>query len=292
MHHGAASNAPVEFARAALTQSCRELTEAARRIGQDGSDPIEDVHELRIAIRRVRAVLRVFAPLFDPGRIDAATNSLRKLARVSGQARDFDVIIDRLAALASSLPVCDRPAAEGLLARLRTERHEAFGDVLDALADDGTATAELAASVTSGPRFESSLVEIDDLVAATRRQWKRLRAAACAAEDAPGDDEALHLARIRVKNLRYSLDTLAPVLDKSARDHVRALAALQDHLGAIQDAVVVERWLRSQAPRSADAFVRGELLGLERARRQHLVETWAHAWKRASRKRLCRWSRK
>jgi CHAD domain-containing protein len=134
-------------------------------------------------------------------------------------------------------------------------------------------------------------VAIDDLVAATRRQWRRLRKSVRAAEALPSA-ENLHKVRVRAKTLRYSLETLEPVLDRSARRHAKALAALQGHLGEMQDAVVIERWLRDfRETGRSDAFLIGELVGIERAREEWFRATWRERWRRASRKRRHRWTR-
>jgi CHAD domain-containing protein len=137
---------------------------------------------------------------------------------------------------------------------------------------------------------DADQVAIEDLVAATRRQWRRLRKSVRSAEALPSA-ENLHKVRVRAKTLRYSLETLEPVLDKSARRHAKSLAALQNHLGEMQDAVVIERWLRGfRDTGRGDVFLIGELVGIERAREEWFRATWRERWGRASRKRRCRWT--
>jgi len=90
----------------------------------------------------------------------------------------------------------------------------------------------------------------------------------------------------------FSSETLEPLLHSSARDHAKALVSLQDHLGAMQDAEVVERWLRGALSNGrGDAFVVGELVGLERARKERVCATWETKWQRAARGKLRRWAR-
>jgi CHAD domain-containing protein len=281
-----------ELAHDALTQSTDAVARAARAVAAHGDDPVEDVHDLRVAIRRVRADLRVFAPVFDPPWLEVSNSRLEAVAQLAGRARDLDVIIDRLASIAPSLPAPEAFAVEALLQGLRSDRHDEMERIVAELAPtEPSAVDQLARSLTSGPlSAHAALVEIDDLVEAATRQWRKLRASARRAADAPTED-ALHRVRIRTKNLRYSLDTLAPVLHPSARNHAKALAALQDHLGHIQDGTVVERWLRARGTRVADPFVAGELVGIERARREQLVDTWRAEWRRATRPRLRRWTR-
>ena len=72
---------------------------------------------------------------------------------------------------------------------------------------------------------------------------------------------------------------------------MKALVALQDHLGEMQDAVVIEQWLRvAHETGRGEAFVVGELVGLERARKERLRGTWRDQWKHAARPKLRRWT--
>jgi CHAD domain-containing protein len=240
----------------------------------------------------MRADLRVFEPVFDSAWLDATKTYLAGIARVAGQARDLDVIIDRLESSVNLLSASDQHGVDVLRDRLRAERHNEFIRIVDALAGEGRPGVEhfVRSLEVAPPSPHAELVIVRDLVAATGRQWQRLRSAARRAAETATDD-TLHRVRIRAKNLRYSLDTLAPVLHSSARAHVKSLAALQDHLGQVQDAFVVERWLREHGTASADSFVLGELVGIERARRAQLIDEWRGVWRRAARPRLRRWAR-
>ena len=283
-----------EVAVTALSQSGDVLMDAARRTREGADDPVEAVHELRVAIRRVRADLRIFAKAFDPNWLNATKQQLRELARVVGEARDLDVIFGRLVQLVAALPESDQRDAETLLSQLRRDRGAALQRVLAALRarDHAAAIEDLAMIGARRPlAADADDVAIDDLVAATRRQWRRLRKSVRSAEALPSA-ENLHAVRVRAKTLRYSLETLEPVLDKSARRHAKSLVALQNHLGEMQDAVVIERWLREfRDTGRGDVFLIGELVGIERAREEWFRATWRERWSRASRKRRRRWTR-
>jgi CHAD domain-containing protein len=282
-----------EVALTALSQSSAVLTDADRRARQGEGDPVEVVHELRVAIRRVRADLRIFAKVFDPIWLEKIKLQLCDLARVVGEERDLDVIFVRLEQLVAALPESDQQHAETLLSQLKNDRGVAHERTLAALSDRGRgAPIEALAVVASRPPLaaDANQVAIEDLVAATGRQWRRLRKSVRAAEALPTAEE-LHKVRVRAKTLRYSLETLAPVLDRSARRHAKELAALQSHLGEMQDAVVIERWLREfRETGRGDAFLIGELVGIERAREEWFRATWRERWRRASQKRLSSWA--
>ena len=269
------------------------MADASRVMAERTGDPVESVHELRVAIRRVRTGLRIFASAFDPAWLEATQRQLHDLARVVGETRDLDVMLIRLEQLSAAVPESDRAAVAPLLARLRVEREAALARTLDVLGDGtcGTTVEDLATIATRLPLAAGAdQVSIDDLIAATRRQWRRLRKSVRVANETP-TERNLHLVRVRAKALRYSLETLEPILHGSARGHARALIALQDRLGEMQDADVMEDRLRVLHESGlVDAFVLGELVGFERARKEWVRSTWRKQWRRVSKDRLRRWA--
>ena len=81
-------------------------------------------------------------------------------------------------------------------------------------------------------------------------------------------DEQLHDLRIRAKRCRYAAEAAAAATGKNAAKFAREVAALQEVLGELHDAVVAEAWLRerSAAPRIHETalFAAGELVALQR----------------------------
>jgi CHAD domain-containing protein len=287
------STSASEFALSALAHSGDLLQTAARRVEGHDADGVEAVHELRVSIRRVRADLRIFANVFEAVWLEATVAELRDLARLVGGVRDLDVIFEQLETLAGGLAESDRAAAARMLTRLRSECGAARRATLDALRDPARvrAIAELGSIAARRPLApDADNVTMDDLVAATRHQWRRLRKSVRAAEAEPSA-ENLHNVRVRAKVLRYSLETLEPVLHRSARRQGKALVALQSHLGELQDVVVIERWLRGVLEKGqGDAFLVGEMVGLVRARGAQFRDGWSRHWREASRKELYRWA--
>ena len=283
-----------EFALEAIGRSGAALASAARGVSEGTTEPVEGVHELRVSIRRVRAQLRIFAGVFDAAWLEAMQTQLRDLGRVVGETRDLDVIHGRLEQLAAGLPATDRAGIAPVLAQLALDRSAAHDRACAAVGN--TSRASVVDDLTLAPNrwplaADAAQVDLADLVTATRLQWRRLRKAAAAAE-ADLSVEKLHLVRIRAKTLRYSLETLEPLLHSSARDHAKALVSLQDHLGKMQDAEVIERWLRvAVETHRGDAFVVGQLVGLERARKERARATWDTPWQRAAQRKLRRWAR-
>jgi CHAD domain-containing protein len=86
---------------------------------------IERVHDMRVATRRLRAVLEIFSPCFPRGEIKAALRQVKGLGDALGERRDRDVAIAGLEEIAGSVALPDRTGVETLIERLRTEQGEA-----------------------------------------------------------------------------------------------------------------------------------------------------------------------
>jgi len=90
----------------------------------DTSD-IEGVHDMRVATRRLRAVMEIFAVCFPREQHRRALKEVKELADVLGERRDPDVMIDGLEAVAQSLGPADRSGIRQLERALRAEQAEA-----------------------------------------------------------------------------------------------------------------------------------------------------------------------
>ena len=100
----------------------RELFEHAENV-LDTSD-IERVHDMRVASRRLRAVLEIFAPCFPRAPFQSVLADVKLLADALGERRDPDVHIDAMAAFATKVTAAQRPGVERLLERQRERQAE------------------------------------------------------------------------------------------------------------------------------------------------------------------------
>lgn len=98
------------------------------------TDDIEGVHDMRVATRRLRAAMEIFAPCFPKKRHRKALREVKELADRLGARRDPDVMIARLRAVEARLTQEDRPGIESLVEELRAEQHEANRRLADELA--------------------------------------------------------------------------------------------------------------------------------------------------------------
>ena len=109
-----------DAARRAVAVRARELFEHSENV-LDTSD-IERVHDMRVATRRLRAALEVFAAAFAPEEHKPVLRDVKRLADALGERRDPDVHIEEFTKLRASMAPADQPGVEVLLADLREEQ--------------------------------------------------------------------------------------------------------------------------------------------------------------------------
>uniref|UniRef100_UPI0024588D6C CHAD domain-containing protein n=1 Tax=Nocardia carnea TaxID=37328 RepID=UPI0024588D6C len=253
-------------AGAALTAALRadidRLIDAEPEVRADAAD---SVHQMRVATRRLRSVLRSYKRLLDPDAANRIRTELAWLAGILGVARDAEVRGARFAELLDRYAENDSPALEPTRDRLvRAERDRytsAHAEILAAL-DSKRYRAmrrELKGWRKQPPLTESAshapaAEEFDQVLRADRRRVRRLVRAEPTA--APGDRvELLHDIRKSAKRLRYSCEAAAPVLGAAATGLGGRAKQLQTVLGDHRDAVESYEALRARA---AEAHAAGE----------------------------------
>ncbi len=284
------ASTPTDVLRAAISRSTARLLahDPGVRLGGDA----EDVHQARVATRRMRSDLRTFRRALDPGWDESLRDELKWLGGLLGAVRDADVLLDRLRRRVADLPDDDHAAGERLLDILRAEREAAREELLAGMRSDRyldlverlLAAARAVPVADDGADFE---LELGELVA---KPWKKLRDAVHDLDDDPPDED-LHAVRIRAKRTRYAGEAVAPAVGKAAKRFASAVEAVQEVLGDHQDAVVAGEWLREHVPTDdgGAAFVAGQLVLVEAADAQTSRDAWPAAWKDAKHPRLRRW---
>ncbi len=231
-----------------------------------GDDP-EDLHQLRVGTRRLRAMLRAARAMVDPVWADPLRAELAWLGGELGAVRDLDVLIGELEAEVRTLDPAEQRGLGVLLRRLEAERRDAR-QLLDAAMGSERYFALLDAVeiAANAPRFVGDEASVTDLA---RAEYRKLRQAVRGLGQKPPDD-ALHEARILCKRARYAAEVAEPVVGKAATRFVQRAKDLQDIIGEHQDAVVAEDELRRLAglTRSSQAAVAsGRLIERQRARK-------------------------
>ncbi len=243
----------------------------------------EDVHAIRVAARRARAVLRAARPLLDPAWSEPLRDELKWLGGSLGRRRDLDVLIARLRAEIDELDEPERTAAATLLDRLAEDRETAQAIAVDALRSDRYyALLDQLEAAARGPRVRRGEVSLRKLA---RKEFHRLRAVADELDPSSGDGE-LHRARILGKRARYTAELAEPEVGRPALRVVQRAKVFQDVLGAHQDAIVAEARLREllvELGNSGAAFAAGRLVERERERRRDARAHLPRAWRRLDR---------
>jgi CHAD domain-containing protein len=265
-----------------------EQVEALARLDVDaraGSD--KGVHQMRVACRRLRALLASFRRVFDREQTDPIRDELHWLGNVLGDVRDPIVIHEQLRRLIGEEPrnlvhgpvlTELRSTYQGrgkpeLRAALASPRYFALRDRLDRLVDDPPwAAAGQAPAREVAPRV-------------LRQELARFRTRTRTALSAEDQTVAFHDVRKAAKRLRYAAETVEPLAGKPARRLARKAKHVTSILGELQDAVVTRDELLALAaaePPGEPDFTYGRLHGREEALAEQL--TAAYRPKRTLRK--------
>ena len=232
----------------------REQRILARHLARlPGTDPV-DVHQSRVACRRLRSYLKVFEPFFEDEAALGYRKMLGAIAEFGSELRELDVI--------AALPELRREpfAAELRQARVRTVR--AMRRRLSTTAN----AARLAAvrETTIGTLGLLSGVPHSAVLRRVRRTWRRADELVISP---PRADETLHELRIRLKNCRYALEIVDDVVPEAADALDRRLREVQQILGDRRDAAAAIEWVKScRAP----APLRRKALAMLVVRRRRL----------------------
>jgi CHAD domain-containing protein/CYTH domain-containing protein len=212
--------------------------DATRDRLDDTTDP-EALHDFRVALRRLRSVLRAFRPDSDVLVTSGLRRRLKRLAEATGESRDLGVLRGWLKARMVELPLDQRAGAEWMDARLQGREVIALNHLRRKLTKHyGPLEKRLRARLTAVEDDEiapvGQPVPTSALVAGAIAEWTgdleyRLGAIKAITDDAPA-----HAARILVKRLKYLLAAMGDEIPAGA-SMLESLARLQDLLGDLHD---------------------------------------------------------
>ncbi|MCV7199401.1 CYTH and CHAD domain-containing protein [Mycobacterium angelicum] len=265
---GRAAAAFVDYLNAQIDQI------AAGDIGlRRGRDPI---HDTRVAIRRVRSTLRVFAPVLDEA-IGDMDGELRWFAGLLGDVRDcrvqqhrFGDAIDGLpdelvlgpvkARIGNDLQAVELPARAAVREAMDSERYLAIVAVLRRWRTQ----PPVAADVTTA--------KLRKRVRGARRKADRRLVTALGSQPQSGQDHLLHRARKAAKRARYAAELCRP-LHQGAKRKTKRYKQIQRVLGNHQDTVVATEALRKMAIAAGTTpGENGFTYGMLYARERHIAD--------------------
>jgi CHAD domain-containing protein len=223
----------------------------------------EFLHDYRVSLRKVRAVLSFCAHLAERPATDRLKPALAEIMRATNRLRDLDVYLLTQDHVFAQLPAARHAGLHLMFAAFREERAACHAQVVQML--DSPAYAETMRALTAWadmPPPSATAPGAGELTLpfARRRIWKRYRQANALArritESTP--DHELHRLRIQCKKLRYALEIFAPLfVPVLLKPLLKALKRLQATLGALNDCAVQQRSLQAftqeHAARHAEA---------------------------------------
>jgi CHAD domain-containing protein len=266
-------------------------------------DAPDAVHQMRVGTRKMRSALRGFGRVLDRDATRPLAEELKWLGGELAQARDAEVVEQRLTELVSALPDelvlgpvavqitrrMSRRRAEGqhrALAALDSDRYLRLHQMIDDLLERPPLTKKAARRARK--ELPASVAK------AYRRTAKRMRPA-LALEPGADRDRALHEARKANKRLRYATELATPSVGKKAKRLRRRVKKIHKLLGAHQDTVVARPMLRELAAQAhldgGNGFTFGLLHGTETRRAQDAERQLPAAWRRLGKAKNTRWLR-
>ncbi len=270
------------------------LHEAGTRLGED----IEELHDMRVATRRMRAAFEVFEDAFSQKATKPLLKGLRNTGRSLGKVRDLDVFLEKAQHYMETLPEEKRAGLQPLLQSWEEERQSAQlkliaylddpkyarfkGDFFTFVSTPGAGVRP----VSAGGFAPSRVREIVPVLIYTR--LASVRAFDAILETA--SLEQFHALRIEFKKLRYTVEFFREVLGKEVKAVIDDLKNIQDHLGELNDAQVATRildnfldqWDRQQnnlpvSQRQSPEAILSYMI-YRYNERQHLMQSFRDTW--------------
>jgi CHAD domain-containing protein len=253
-----------EAARKVLEFHFRRLKNREAGV-RGGSDP-EELHNMRVAGRRMRAAWRIFDGSFKAGKTRRLRRRLGVVADRLGTVRDLDVLLAHLEAYRDGLEPGQRPGLDPLISLWRRQRsaareqlideldsreYEAFVDDMDEFLESGANSAATLVAPTSPHRVRDR---------APSQIWSCYEAVRVYELVLPwADIETLHALRISTKWLRYTLEFFGELLGPDSERLLSRVVALQEHLGDLHDADAAAKLTRDVLVARAGELSRPEL---------------------------------
>jgi hypothetical protein len=256
----------------------------------------ESVHRLRVATRRALAAIEAFRDLLPERRAAWFAKRLRRIRRAAGEARDLDVLTDRLGSAAARATNAPAPAPSGrarrrlvaMLSKQRDVSRQPIREQYERLVEsDWPGRVErLLDDVPAGRRQPTFGTY------ARQRFRPMIKRFFAAADHKLRDAEEMHALRIEGKQLRYAMEIFAAVFPPQVRARCyEALEQLQNTLGEFTDhasaADRFRRWSREKAAASNREVIE-RLLKEEEARADQARKVFSRWWNPSRRRSLRR----
>ncbi|HEX8890896.1 MAG TPA: CHAD domain-containing protein [Pyrinomonadaceae bacterium] len=207
----------------------------------------EGVHDMRVASRRLRSVVKDFLPYLRRRKLRQAREDLRSVAQALGAVRDQDVALIALEKLAEDAPPelstgvkqfansrqhkrggarsqLGEALSEDALKKLQQDFHDALEESLKgsrgANGDEQAITDDAELHEIAREILDERLRDLDEMSTSLFQ---------------PFETEHLHEMRIAAKRLRYAMELFTPCLGEALKPFCKEIARMQDSLGELHD---------------------------------------------------------
>ncbi|HVN41570.1 MAG TPA: CHAD domain-containing protein [Steroidobacteraceae bacterium] len=243
-----------------------QVAAAARAAAEAGT---EEVHQGRVAARRLRSLLKTFAPLLGTRWVRLYRVDLRSYAHVFTAVREADVVADLLRDLVRTEARFEGPELQRLSVAIEDGRDGARSALRRHLQEPNWAAlvAALARHSAETPPLidrQAGFAEILRLVTDSWRKSLRLL------KKSPREVSELHELRLALKHCRYALEAVADLKPQAAARLLRRLREAQDAIGEHRDSMAARHWVGLHA-RSIGRGATERLTGLLEQREKRLL---------------------
>lgn len=252
---------------------------------------VEPLHQFRVATRRLRTAVELFAPFMYSARVKMYRRDLRLIGNTAGAVRECDVIGQLIRARAAKLDPQFSGALEPCyeaIAKSRAAAHQTFTGMVGSTRYNRMVERianPLVRRNGNGRRVrECALTMLMPMVQGVMRTGERL------VDDAP--PEVFHRMRIRVKRMRYALEMFSELGSKRHKRAMARLAEMQELLGTHHDLVTAALHLREYAGTdgvaAATLLATGAMIESLGKRQRKIAARCVKRWKKAERSDIIR----
>ena len=226
----------------------------------------EPVHQMRVALRRLRSAISLFRRATACAALDEANIGLKQLGKVLGPPRDWDVFTQGIGTKIGAA-FADDAAVQDLLRAAERKRVAGYASLAQFLLSPAWRKLGITLAALAIERPWESTALPDDEFGAQQMMWQTTELPNFAARMlqrryrallAPGADLSplpiaeLHNVRLAGKRLRYAAEFFAPLFPgRTTRRFLRRMAVLQERLGQLNDTAVAAELMAQLAARSA-----------------------------------------
>ncbi|MDO9492549.1 CHAD domain-containing protein [Acetobacterium sp.] len=234
-----------------------QILNAYDRFFENQSDP-EGVHQVRVRIRKFRAILAFFMPLFKNETYQRQQDILRKMGQQFSEVRQLDVLLEGVSEMEKNANL-EISTFGKIKDHLQGKREMAFNQLMADLETDAFALDLLDIWVwklndpweAGSPDLQVTLKDytekyLDSWLKKIKKSMENLDIK---------DQQAIHRVRIKSKKLRYVIEQLSSILDRKTRKSMEAFEKMQDDLGYYHDVFANQHLLEQLVSASDDCHL-------------------------------------